>query len=72
MSKRWYQHTDGGTSSMRIMAMMSTAVGCLAVLAGIIAMFMRVPESIVIAGVGAGMAGLGEVSKAWQQRNENG
>ena len=67
---KWYEKEAGHTSTMRIIAMMSTITGCLAVLAGTVAMFMRIPESVAIAGVGAGMAGLGEISKAWQAKGE--
>lgn len=66
MSKKWYQDREGGTSSMRIIAMLCVVTGCAAVAAGAVAMFMGIPESVAIAGVGAGMAGLGEVAKAWQ------
>ena len=67
---KWYEKEAGHTSTMRIIVMMSTITGCLAVLAGTVAMFMRIPESVAIAGVGAGMAGLGEISKAWQAKGE--
>lgn len=65
---KWFQDLQGNVSSMRIMAMMSTTVGCLAVVAGVVAMFMGINESIAIAGVGAGMAGLGEIAKAAQAK----
>ncbi len=70
MKIKWYEKTEGHTSSMRIMAMMSTVTGCLTVLAGVVGMFLKLPESIAISGVGAGMAGLGELSKAWQAKGE--
>ena len=63
---RWYTDTTGKVSAMRILAMMGGTVGCVAVLAGVIAMFARIPESVPIAGIGAGMTGLGELAKAWQ------
>lgn len=66
----WYKTETGKTSTMRIVTMLSTVVGCIAVLAGVVAMFMRIPESVPIAGVGAGMAGIGEISKAWQAKGE--
>ena len=71
MSKiKWYEKSAGNTSAMRIIAMMCAATGCLAVLAGVVGMFMGIAESVAIAGVGGGMAGLGEVAKAWQARGE--
>lgn len=66
---KWYQDGAGHTSSMRIMAMTSTITGCVAVLAGVVAMFFGIGESVLMAGVGAGMAGLGEVAKSWQAKN---
>lgn len=65
---KWYQDREGSTSSMRIMAMMSTVTGCAAVIASIVGLFMRIPEAATIGTIGAGMAGLGEVSKAWQAK----
>ena len=67
---RWYEKRAGHTSAMRIIAMTCAVTGCIAVLAGAIGMFLRIPESVAIAGAGAGMAGLGELSKAWQASKE--
>lgn len=69
-TKKWYESKSGHTSTMRILAMLCGVTGCMAVMAGVVAMFMSIPESIGIAGVGAGMAGLGELSKAWQSKGE--
>jgi hypothetical protein len=63
---KWYQDSDGDVSSMRIMAMMSSATGCVCVIAAIVGFFLRHPDTILLAGIGAGMTGLGEVAKAWQ------
>ena len=68
--KKWYESKPGYTSTMRIIAMLCAVTGCAAVISGIVAMFMRIPESVAIAGVGAGMAGLGEIAKAWQSKGE--
>lgn len=62
----WYHDKEGKPSAMRMIAMLCAVTGCAAVLAGVVAMFMRIPESVPIAGVGAGMAGLGELAKSWQ------
>ena len=67
---RWYETRPGHTSAMRIIAMVCAVTGCIAVLAGAVGMFLRIPESVAIAGAGAGMAGLGELSKAWQASKE--
>ena len=67
---KWYEKSAGHTSAMRIIAMCCAITGCIAVLAGATGMFMGIPESVAIAGAGAGMAGLGEVAKAWQARGE--
>ena len=66
----WYKNKDGKASAMRIIAMMCAVTGCLAVIAGVVGMFMSIPESVAIAGVGGGMAGIGEVAKAWQSKGE--
>jgi len=67
---KWYEKAEGNTSAMRIIAMICAVTGCIAVLGGVIGMFLRIPESVAIAGAGAGMAGLGELSKAWQASKE--
>jgi len=63
---KWYHDREGKASAMRIIAMMCAVTGCVAVLAGTVAMFLSIPESVAIAGAGAGMAGLGELAKSWQ------
>jgi len=63
---KWYQDSEGNTSSMRMMAMIATVTGALAVLGGVLGMFLGRPDAAAIAAVGAGMGGVGEVAKAWQ------
>jgi hypothetical protein len=67
---RWYERAPGNSSAMRIVVMLCAVTGCVAVLSGIAGMFLLISESVAIAGVGAGMAGLGEVAKAWQAQKE--
>lgn len=67
---KWYERSPGNTSAMRIIAMLCAVTGCVAVIAGVVGMFFSIPESVAIAGVGGGMAGLGEVAKAWQSKGE--
>ena len=67
---KWYEKRAGHTSAMRIIAMVCAVTGCIAVLAGAAGMFLRIPESVAIATAGAGMAGLGELAKAWQAGKE--
>jgi hypothetical protein len=63
---KWYHDATGSISSMRIMAMISTVTGCAAVASAVVGFFLQNPQAVMLATVGAGMAGLGEVSKAWQ------
>ena len=66
MAKKWYQDKDGGTSTMRIISMMAAATGCVGVIFGGVIIVLGFPEGAQLATVSAGMAGLGEISKAWQ------
>ena len=66
MSKKWYQDQAGGTSTMRIISMMAAVTGCVGVIFGGVIIVMGFPEGAQLATVSAGMAGLGEISKAWQ------
>ena len=70
MSVKWYEKKEGEISSIRIMAMMSVATGNLAVVSGIVAMFLRISDGVLMAGIGAGMTGVGEIMKAWQAKTE--
>ena len=67
---KWWQDRRGKASTMRIIAMMSSVTGCVALLAGGVGLFMQIPDSVQFAALGAGMTGLGEVSKAMQARGE--
>ena len=66
MAKKWYQDKDGGTSTMRIISMMAAVTGCVGVIFGGVIIVLGFPEGAQLATVSAGMAGLGEISKAWQ------
>jgi hypothetical protein len=66
MSKKWYTDKTGKTSAMRIIAMLSTCTGCIGLLFGGVLVLLGHSEGAQIAVAGAGMAGLAEVSKAWQ------
>ncbi len=66
MTKRWYEDQEGKPSTMRIVTMISSIVGCAAVVAGGVALFMRVPDAVQYAALGAGMTGIGEIAKSWQ------
>lgn len=70
MSKKWYQDKSGGVSAMRIVTMMSSLTGCAAVVAGGVALFLRIPDAVQYAALGAGMTGLGEIAKSWQAGKE--
>ncbi len=67
---KWYHDSKGKPSTMRIVTMFAGITGCVAVLSGIVAMFIGLTEAVPIAGIGAGMTGLGEVAKAWQSKGE--
>lgn len=66
MSKKWYQDKEGGSSAMRIIAMMCAFTGCASMIFGGVLILLGHPEGAQLATVAAGMAGLGELSKAWQ------
>ena len=65
---KWFQNKEGDTSSMRILAMMSTVTGSVAVLGSIAAMFMKMDGALALAGIGAGMTCAGEWAKALQAK----
>ena len=67
---RWYERAPGNTSAMRIISMMCASTGCIAVVGGGVLVYLGHAEGAQVATVGAGMAGLGEVAKAWQSKGE--
>lgn len=67
---KWYERSPGNASAMRIIAMLCALTGCIAVVAAVFGMFFGAEQASAIATVGGGMAGLGEVSKAWQSGKE--
>jgi hypothetical protein len=67
---KWYQDGQGNTSTMRIIAVLSAVIGSLLAVAGAVALFLGISEGVGLAGIGAGMASAGELSKAWQAQNE--
>ena len=66
---KWYEDKTGNASSMRIMSMISTVVGSIAVLAGVVITASGNGDGVTIAATGAGMSGLGEIAKSWQAKN---
>ena len=70
MKTRWYEREPGHTSAMRIIAMGGAAVGAMLCIAGGVAMFLGLPDAVQIAGIGAGLFGVGEIAKAWQRQGE--
>lgn len=67
---KWYHDKYGKPSAMRLVTMLSTATGCVCVLAGIVGMFAGLHDAGTAMVTGAGMTGLGEVAKAFQSRRE--
>jgi len=68
---RWFEKAPGNTSAMRIIAMICAVTGCIAVIFGGVLIWTGHAEGAQLAVVGGGMAGLGEVAKAWQAKGEN-
>jgi len=66
----WHKDHKGKSSTMRIIAMFSTVTGCVAVLAGGVALFMQIPDAVQFAAIGAGMTGIGEIAKLVQAKGE--
>ncbi len=67
---KWYEQSEGNISSMRIIAMLCAVTGNIIALAGAVAVFIGKPEGIGLASIGAGMATLGGMTKAYQARGE--
>jgi hypothetical protein len=66
----WYQDPRGDVSSMRIIAMMGAVIGGVVVLASLPAFYLGNPQAVGMAGIGAGLFGVGEIAKAWSRLAE--
>ena len=67
---KWYQDENGNTSSLRIIAMIIIVVGCGVVISGIVGFFLKLPESMQIISVGAGLIASAEFAKVFQKSLE--
>lgn len=75
--KKWYQDREGGTSTMRVIAMIGAVTGALTMLASIVLMFMIVFlqafDAIGMVSIafpsGAGLFAAGEIAKSFQARS---
>lgn len=67
---KWYTDSEGNTSMLRVMLMPVLIVGLIAVLAGVVAMFLNNSMAIGVIGAGAGMVSVALASKAWQKTKE--
>lgn len=75
-TKRWYQDKQGGTSTMRIIAMIGAITGALTMLASIVLMFAilraQAWQAIGMVSVsfpaGAGLFAAGEIAKSFQAK----
>ena len=80
----WYKNKYGKASTMRIILMIgaitgasAVAVGCIVVVAAVVAVYMRIPEAtqiamqgVALSGIGGGMIGFGEFAKFQQAKGE--
>ena len=69
--KKWYESEKNRSSAMRIMSMISTITGCVVALLGAIIVWAGIPEGVQVSLAGAGMSGIGEISKMNQRKSEN-
>jgi hypothetical protein len=67
----WYHDKTGKPSSMRIISMICAVTGCAGVIFGGVLIMLGYPDGAQLSTVSAGMAGLGEVAKAWQSGKES-
>jgi hypothetical protein len=67
---KWYEESEGVVSAMRIMAMIAVCAGVIVCMCGAVGMLLHIPESVAIAGSGAGVIGVAIGAKAYQTKNE--
>jgi hypothetical protein len=67
---KWYHDENGKPSTVRIIAMMGAILGIIISLGGLVGFFMRLTDSIQVIGLGVGVFGVSEFTKALQKRSE--
>lgn len=63
---------EGKTSAMRVGLITCLTVGAIVALAGVVAMFYKLPDAATAITTGTALMGAGGFSKAIQSRYENG
>jgi small-conductance mechanosensitive channel len=71
MGNRWYHDKNGVVSSMRLIVMPAAYIGLLVVISSVIAFFLGIPDSVLLAGAGTTLITLSMGAKAWQRSSEN-
>jgi cytochrome b subunit of formate dehydrogenase len=65
-----FKETNGKVSLLRVCVFATVITGLIAVISGIVMGFMSLQSSVQTILAGAGMAGIGEFSKALQKKSE--
>jgi hypothetical protein len=68
---KWYQEKNGDVSAMRIMVVPGGWIALAVIIAGTVGIFLDVPDSIALAGVGSGLFTVASGVKAWQKGKED-
>lgn len=67
---KWFQDANGNTSSLRIIAMMIIVLGCCVIVSGVVGFFLKIPESMQLISIGAGLVASAEFAKVFQKSFE--
>ena len=70
VKSRWYEDDAGNSSSLRILVIPAGFVGLFTVLCSIVALFLKLPDAVSLAGIGAALVATAEGAKAWQKQSE--
>jgi len=65
--KKWYQDNLGNVSSMRLIAVSGAFIGMAAVIASVVAMFMRIEGAVGMGGISGGLVTTAMTLK-WAQK----
>ena len=70
IERKWYQDDKGNISSLRLIVVPGAYIGFITTMAGLVGMFMQLPDAGIAMTVGAGMVATSQGAKAWQKRSE--
>lgn len=70
IERKWWQDDRGNMSSLRLIVVPGAYIGFITILAGLVGMYLSLPDAGTAMTVGAGIVATSQGAKAWQKGSE--